>query len=197
MPVKVSEIVHDRLGWCPGSHTVHMQPRAGTGHVPQSPLVSGSRNSGSPGAGSRDTRYEHTQRGDLMLVIIGGAVLVLLMSLFFFGNELIVLLVLCILVFVLVLMSDLTVSVREDRLRIRFGPVSLIRTEWPLTEIVSATVVTNPWYYGYGIRWTPHGALYNVSGRNAVEILLVSGKKVRIGTDEPEALAGAIKRAIR
>jgi hypothetical protein len=119
------------------------------------------------------------------------------MSLFFFGAEPIVLIVLCILLFVLAIMSRLTVFVSNDRLGIRFGPVWLIRKEWPLDEIVMATAVTNPWYYGYGIRWTPHGPLYNVSGRHAIEILLRSGKKVRIGTDEPEALAAAINRALR
>jgi hypothetical protein len=93
--------------------------------------------------------------------------------------------------------ASLTVTKGNDAVRIRFGPLGLVRKNWRLSEIVSATPVTSPWYYGYGIRWTPHGPLYNVAGSGAVEILLVSGKKVRIGTDEPEQLAGAISRAIR
>jgi hypothetical protein len=33
--------------------------------------------------------------------------------------------------------------------------------------------------------------LYNVSGRKAVEVTRLSGKRVRIGTDEPDALLAA------
>jgi hypothetical protein len=75
--------------------------------------------------------------------------------------------------------------------------VGLVQKEWPLHEIVSVTPVKNPWYYGFGLRYTPHGWLYNVSGRHAVEVLLESGSKVRIGTDEPEKLARAISHAMR
>ncbi len=128
---------------------------------------------------------------------MGGACLLVIVTVLLLGPEPVPLIVFGILVFVLAIMTRLTVTVSAESLRIRFGPVGLIRKEWPIGEIVSATVVANPWYYGYGIRWTPHGVLYNVSGRNAVEILFISGKKVRIGTDEPEVLAGAINRAIR
>ena len=37
-------------------------------------------------------------------------------------------------------------------------------------------------------RHTPHGWLYNVSGWEAVEITLPSGKRFRLGTDEPRRL---------
>jgi hypothetical protein len=53
--------------------------------------------------------------------------------------------------------------------------------------------VRNPWYYGWGIRITPDGLLYNVSGTRAVEITLTDGSKLRLGTDEPEALCQAIR----
>jgi len=56
--------------------------------------------------------------------------------------------------------------------------------------------VKNPWYYGWGIRFTPHGWLYNVSGLHAVEIELKNGKKYRIGTDVPENLEKAIREFI-
>ena len=38
-----------------------------------------------------------------------------------------------------------------------------------------------------------NGWLFNVSGLQAVEIFLRSGKKYRIGTDEPERLVEAIR----
>ncbi|GAI51787.1 unnamed protein product [marine sediment metagenome] len=65
-----------------------------------------------------------------------------------------------------------------------------------LNEIESCQVVKNHWYYGWGIRLTPHGVLYNVSGFDAVEIKLRTGKKFRIGTDVPQELEEAIRQAI-
>ena len=43
---------------------------------------------------------------------------------------------------------------------------------------------------------TPHDWLYNVSGLDAVEIVRISGKKFRVGTDEPRALVAALKAAM-
>lgn len=54
-----------------------------------------------------------------------------------------------------------------------------------------------PLYYGWGIHLTPHGWLYNVSGSDAVEIRMKTGKKYRIGTDVPEELERAISRSIQ
>ncbi len=56
--------------------------------------------------------------------------------------------------------------------------------------------MSNRWYYGWGIRLTPHGRLYNLSGLEAVEVQLNTGKKFRIGTDEPDALVRALRAAI-
>jgi hypothetical protein len=58
--------------------------------------------------------------------------------------------------------------------------------------IASYQVVKNPWYYGWGIRLTPHGWLYNVSGSYAVEIKMKTGKKYRIGTNVPNDFEKAI-----
>jgi len=116
---------------------------------------------------------------------------------FLFGIVWVAIAVLGIMIVVLAICSTLTVSLDNDTLRIRFGPVGLIRKSWPLAEIASVTAVTNPWYYGWGIRWTPRGPLYNVlSGYGAVEILLCSGKTFRIGTGEPESLKLAIEQAL-
>jgi hypothetical protein len=40
------------------------------------------------------------------------------------------------------------------------------------------------------------GWLYNVSGLRAVEVGLKSGRKYRVGTDEPERLEAALKQRI-
>ena len=48
-------------------------------------------------------------------------------------------------------------------------------------------------YFGFGIRLTQHGWMWNISGLDAVELTYHNGKKFRIGTDEPEALLEALK----
>jgi hypothetical protein len=48
---------------------------------------------------------------------------------------------------------------------------------------------------GWGIRRGPGFRLDNVSGLDAVELRLKSGEVRRIGTDDPLALAAALKPA--
>ncbi|GAG15107.1 unnamed protein product, partial [marine sediment metagenome] len=88
----------------------------------------------------------------------------------------------------------LTVEIDGSRLRWFFG-IGLIRKSRELVEIESVEVVRNSWIWGWGIRLTPHGWLYNVSGFDAVEIQLTGGKKFRIGTDDPQGLQRAIQQA--
>ncbi len=89
---------------------------------------------------------------------------------------------------------SLTVAVDDARLEIRFGP-GLIRTRWPLNDIASCRPVRTWFWHGWGVHWTFDGWLYNVSGFGAVEVTLRSGRRFRIGTDEPMALAEAIQKA--
>lgn len=85
----------------------------------------------------------------------------------------------------------LTVSVTAERLSLRFG-VGLIRRSIPLDRIAAATPVRNSWWYGWGIRLTPHGWLWNVAGLDAVEVRYRDGGAFRIGTDDPAGLARAL-----
>ncbi|OGD65883.1 hypothetical protein A3F08_00090 [Candidatus Berkelbacteria bacterium RIFCSPHIGHO2_12_FULL_36_9] len=103
--------------------------------------------------------------------------------------------VLIIFVICLVLFATLTVTIKKDNLEIRFG-LGFIKKKFLLKDIESYQTVTNPWYFGWGIRLTPHGWLYNISGPNAVEIKMKTGKKYRIGTDAPNDLEKAIQQSI-
>jgi hypothetical protein len=133
----------------------------------------------------------------LQIIAVLAIIVIILAMTLLFGPLLIPLTVLFLLVVTVLCFATLTVTIEDGAVHIRFGPLGIIRREWPVREIVAVARVTNPWYYGYGIRWTPYGPLYNVSGSHAIEILLSSGDRVRIGTDEPEALAEAINRAVR
>jgi hypothetical protein len=93
-----------------------------------------------------------------------------------------------------VLFSSLTTVVTDEELRFYFGPGFWMR-RFALDDIEAAEPVRNSAWYGWGIRYTPHGWLYNVSGLQAVELTLRGEGQIRIGTDEPETLKQALDRA--
>jgi len=138
--------------------------------------------------------YRHTQIGYLTLIVILVAALGIGVSL---PNEVrpVSLGVAALLVIIAVLFSSLTVEVGGEELRFHFGP-GFWRKRVALSEVAAATPTQSSWWEGWGIRFTPRGMLYNVSGTNAVEIELRSGRRFRIGTDEPEAMVQAIRAAI-
>lgn len=96
--------------------------------------------------------------------------------------------------FVLLTFSSLTVEVDGEAIRLRFG-IGLVRKRIALAEVSSWRAARNPWYAGWGIRLGPGGVLWNVSGLDAVELVLGGSKRFRIGTDEPAALTSAITQA--
>ena len=101
-----------------------------------------------------------------------------------------------ILLIALALFYSLTVEIDETKLIVKFG-FGVIKKKFILKDIESCHAVKNHWYYGWGIRITPHGWLYNISGLSAIEIKMKNGKTYRIGTDEPKNLERAITQAIK
>jgi hypothetical protein len=140
-------------------------------------------------------RYEHTQVGYVIIVAMAAVMVLIGVILANAGINWIAIGVLVVIAVALVLFPSLTVVIWEEELEVRFGP-GLIRKRFKLNDIESCRVVRNPWYYGWGIRLTPHGLLFRVSGFHAVEIKLRTGKKFRIGTDVPQELEEAINNAI-
>lgn len=96
---------------------------------------------------------------------------------------------------VMVNFSRLTIRVDDDDIRLCFG-WGWPRRQIALAEITGVGSVRNLWWYGFGVRLTPHGWLYNVWGLDAVEVRLSHGKTVRIGSDESRTLASAIQASI-
>ena len=144
--------------------------------------------------------YQHTQTGLLMrkllrsisVITAGSGFIVALRS----TLRSIPLLASSAIVFACAILFDsLTVRVSNDHVEIRFG-IGMIRKQFNVDNIKTATIVKNKWYYGWGIRLTPHGWLYNVSGLDAVEILMHNGKQYRIGTDQPNELHNAINSVL-
>ena len=91
-----------------------------------------------------------------------------------------------------VVFYQLTTIVTESTLTVRYG-IGLLAFRFPLSEITQITERTVPWYAGYGIRWVGDAWLFNVSGRDAIEVTFASGRKVWVGTDDPDGLAAILR----
>jgi hypothetical protein len=143
-------------------------------------------------------QYKHTQIGYVIIFVSLGIAIPILRSILLNnpGRDGALLTVLFILALGTVLFGALTIEIKDGILKSWFG-LGLIRKTVRLADIETCRVVRNPWYYGWGIRLTPHGWLYNVSGTAAVEITLKGARRFRLGTDEPEALCQAILRESR
>lgn len=142
--------------------------------------------------------YQHTQNGYVILIALIGISVLYAFILTQTGLNLLILFTMILILFFLASFSTLQVIVDENFLRIKFG-YGMIRTKFPLKEIASAKKVKNRWYYGWGVRvwFWPYMWIYNVSGFDAVEIVMESGKRYRIGTDQPEELEHAILNSIQ
>lgn len=152
------------------------------------------------------TTYKHTQIGYLTLVV---TIVVLVLFVWAHitssteppsvdsGTNLLVTAAMALILLILASFITLTVSIDEKYLRIKFG-YGIFTRMFPLNEIASVQSVKNHWYYGWGVKvwFWPYMWIYNVSGFDAIEIIMRNGKIYRIGTDAPIELEVAIKQAI-
>jgi hypothetical protein len=139
--------------------------------------------------------YEHKQFGYVMLfalVAVAALAAVFLPAGGFGWPPAVIMLftALCLLSF-----FTLTTTIEDGTLKFWFGP-GLFRKQVALRDIEAVRAVKNPWYYGWGIHLFPGGWVYNVSGFDAVEIKMKSGEKIRLGTNEPEALERALRQQL-
>ena len=139
-------------------------------------------------------RYRRTQSGAGLRVLIAIGPIVLVIVGFMLGQSLLLPLAVA-LGLVGFVFTSLTVEVTATHLVWSFGP-GVWRNAIPLATIATATAETNKWWWGWGIHRTPRGWLYNVAGLKAVEVSTRDGRRVRIGSDEPERLASVILAAM-
>jgi len=89
-----------------------------------------------------------------------------------------------------------TIQIDDESIHLSFG-IGLAKKNIDLNTIESVEQVRNKWWYGLGIRLTPHGWLWNIWGLDAVELTFKEGKrKFRIGTNEPELLKNEIEKRL-
>ena len=145
--------------------------------------------------------YKHTQIGYLMLFILLALIVFYTWLYGVISTEIdsnfVVVPIMSLVLFILASFSTLKVTIDENYVRIKFG-YGIFHKKFPIKEIASCKTVKNHWYYGWGIKvwFWPYMRIYNVSGFDAVEIIMKSGKIYRIGTDVPRELETAIKRTI-
>ena len=85
----------------------------------------------------------------------------------------------------------LLTEVSPNGIRFRFIP--FVKRSFTWSEMESVQLVTYP-FSGYGIKlWTTYGTLYNIRGNKGMAIVLKNGKKLCIGTQQPEKLAEVLK----
>jgi hypothetical protein len=140
--------------------------------------------------------YHHAQRGTVMLfalliaALVAGLVAILTLR---SGQRALVPFAICaLLVGRAWLFSSLIVDVSGNEVRWYFWP-RLWDYRLALADIEDVRIVRNTWLNGFGIRMRPGWRLYNVSGLDAVELQLKNGDIRRIGTDDPQGLAAALK----
>ena len=140
------------------------------------------------------TNYEHTQFASAIVWPILIAIVISCAVAFVSPIMRLALFVALPLALALAFFWKLTVTVDDHALRASFGP-GFIYKQIALAEIESAIPVRTKWWEGWGIHLSRSGWLYNVSGWDAVAIRLRNGRQLAIGTDQPEELAAATRRA--
>ena len=96
----------------------------------------------------------------------------------------------------LLLLGRLTIQVDAQRVRWHFGFLGWPRWSVALADIAHVEATQLRWWEGQGIRFTFDGRLYNVASGGAVRLTLHDGKRIRLGSDEPERLAAWIGHRI-
>ncbi|MBL7133630.1 MAG: hypothetical protein ISS78_05985 [Phycisphaerae bacterium] len=141
-------------------------------------------------------QYEHTQKGWTYVALYTGA-LAALAGAWFSRDDRPAMIIVCVAACCMGLLAlcfqTLTVRDEGEHLGVRFGPLAVFRTDVPYAEITAVETARSSIIDGWGIHWMPgRGWTYNLWGFDCVRITL-GRKTIRIGTDDPEGLAGFLK----
>jgi hypothetical protein len=145
------------------------------------------------------TQYEHTQAGYLITsVLFAAAVFVAITGIlmpsdpgaFAISATLEVIFLICAVVF-----SKMTITI-DDKILHAYFAMGIRFKKVPLAEIADCEPIRTRWWFGWGIHLSPYGWLYNVSGFDAVAVILRDGRKFALGTDDPQGLVSAIRHSV-
>jgi hypothetical protein len=148
---------------------------------------------------ARMSGYDHTQKSPLWLILLAAGlatwagpwlsnapapvwVMLLTVGMIF---------MLCAFAF-----KHLRVADEGEVLAVRFGPLPIFRKRIAYAAMTGATAGRSTILDGWGIHYMPGlGWIYNLWGFGCVAIHM-GGKTIRIGTDDPQGLAGFLTRKI-
>lgn len=93
--------------------------------------------------------------------------------------------------------ATLRTEVRDDGVYVQFAPFHRSANRVPFSELadVQATGYSPLRYGGWGIRWSPSGVAYTVSGKSGVRFERAGGKSTFVGSDRPDELVAAVQEA--
>lgn len=139
--------------------------------------------------------YRHTQIGWGIILILGS--LMVLMYFSNLGNN-VDIFAYTVLLLVVIMFSRLTITVDQTHIRLVFGLLGFPRRKFKLADVESCRAVKHfTFAVSLGIHFGLKESLYNVSGPHAVALAMKNGRKVNIGTDDPEKLSRVIEEQIR
>lgn len=139
------------------------------------------------------TRYRHTQIGWVTIVITAVGIAVFGAILVHERGSIVGLVGLLVVAAALAVFSTLTIEITDEEFRFHFS-FGLFARKIPMAAIAECAEVEISMLYGWGIRMTPAGKLYNVSGRKGVELRLRSGERLLVGSDEPARVCAAVNQ---
>ena len=104
---------------------------------------------------------------------------------------------LCILLltFVWLFLLKLVTTIDESGIHFYFTHLPFAYNHFKWEEVKLVQVITyNPWLTGFGLRhFSAWGTVYNVKGKQGLQIILNSGKTYLLGTQRPEELQATLK----
>lgn len=101
-----------------------------------------------------------------------------------------------IVILVYLLFYGMTTLVNAQWIIVSFG-IGIVKKRIQISGIKNVKTVTNPWYYGWGIRFIPNGMLYNIRGSEGVELTFIDRDRVfRIGSANSSRLKEEISKRL-
>ncbi len=99
--------------------------------------------------------------------------------------------------FILLFFYQMTTTVYEDKIVIKYG-IGVIKKTIHLKDIQSAKVVKMPFYVGAGIKYYKGGMLYSINFTKAVELQhKYKNSNIAIGSKNPQVLSELINKALQ
>lgn len=92
----------------------------------------------------------------------------------------------------------LETEVRDDGVHVRFAPFQRRFRSWRFQEIAQMaprSYAPLKEFGGWGVRVAASGTAYTVSGRTGIQLVLRTGRRVLIGTQQPDRFMAAVDRA--